>query len=347
MNKSDFFTLLKKVPKAELHIHIEAVITLASVKKLYKKRFGKAMTKQEASELFSYEDLSGFIAAFLKVQDLFTEVKDFDLVFEDFAKYLEDNNVKYCEAFFAPSAFIKKGFDYKEMVENFSANIKKIKKEKDITIKLLADVSRTFGLENAQANYDLVKKVPCDEIIGIGLGGNEVKGPCNLFGPVFVQAHNDGLHAVAHAGEDAGPESVWDAIKVLNSERIGHGITTIQDPELVKYVAENKIPLEVCPTSNVFTKHYVKSMEEHPVRALYDAGILVTIGSDDPVFFKTTVNEEYYNLYSKLNFTISEIEDLICNSFKASFLAETEKENYIQEVKKIFTDFKTQQPELF
>lgn len=347
MEKSDFFALLKQVPKAELHVHIEAVITMASVKKLYKKRFGTAMSKQEADDLFSYEDLPGFITAFLKVQDLFTEVKDFDLVFDDFAKYLEDNNVKYCEAFFAPSAFIKKGFDYKEMVENFSANIKKIKKEKDITIRLLVDVSRTFGLENAQANYDIFKKVPCEEIIGIGLGGNEVKGPCNLFEPVFNQAHTDGFHAVAHAGEDAGPESVWDAIKILKSERIGHGITTVQDPELMKYVADNKIPLEVCPTSNVFTKKYVKAMEEHPVRKLYDAGALITIGSDDPVFFKTTVNEEYYNLYSKLNFTIAEIEDLICNSFKASFLSESKKTAFIKEVKKAFNDYKAEQPELF
>lgn len=347
MNKSEFFTLLKQIPKAELHIHIEAVITMASVKKLYKKRFDKEMTKQEEDDLFSYDDLPGFIAAFLKIQDLFTEVKDFDLVFSDFAKYLEDNNVKYCEAFFAPSAFIKKGFDYKEMVENFSANIDKIKKEKGITIKLLIDVSRTFGLENAQSNYEMFKNVPCNHIIGIGLGGNEIKGPCNLFGPVFVQAHKDGFHAVAHAGEDVGPESVWDAIKVLGSERIGHGITTIQDPELVKYVAENKIPLEVCPTSNVFTKHFVKSMEEHPVRQLYDAGVLVTIGSDDPVFFKTTVNEEYYNLYSKLGFTISEIEDLICNSFRASFLSDEEKNKYITEVNKVFTENKAANPELF
>ena len=128
---------------------------------------------------------------------------------------------------------------------------------------------------------------------------------------------------------------------------VNQGITTIQDPELIKYVAENKIPLEICPTSNVFTKHYVKSMEEHPVRALYDAGILVTIGSDDPVFFKTTVNEEYYNLYSKLNFTISEIEDLICNSFRASFLPAKKKEAFVKDVKKAFTEYKACQPELF
>lgn len=346
MKKNDFFSLMKQVPKAELHIHIEAVITMASVKELYKKRFGKSMSKEEEKSLFEYEDLSGFITSFLKVQDLFTEVQDFDLVFNDFAKYLEDNNVPYCEAFFAPSAFVKKGFNYKDMVENFSKNIAKIKAEKNITIKLLVDVSRTFGLENAQENYEMFKSAPCSDIIGIGLGGNEVKGPCNLFGPVFVQAHNDGFHAVAHAGEDVGPESIWDAITVLHSERIGHGITAVQDEELMEYIKKNAIPLEVCPTSNVFTKKYVKTMSEHPVRRLYDEGILVTIGSDDPVFFKTTVNGEYWNLYSKLNFTTGEIEDLICNSFKASFLSEEEKSKYIQDVKSAFSNFKIQQPEL-
>ncbi|MBP5402735.1 MAG: adenosine deaminase [Treponema sp.] len=347
MKKADFFALLKQVPKAELHIHIEAVITMASVKKLYKKRFGKAMPKNEEKALFDYDNLSGFIAAFLKVQDLFTEVSDFDLVFNDFAKYLENNNVTYCEAFFAPSAFVKKGFKYSDMVENFTKNIQKIKKEKGITIKLLTDVSRTFGLENAQKNYEMFKASPSQEIIGIGLGGAEVKGPCNLFGPVFVQAHKDGFHAVAHAGEDVGPESVWDAVKILSSERIGHGISSIQDEKLVDYLKEKQIPLEICPTSNVFTKKYVKTMEDHPVRALYDAGVLVTIGSDDPVFFKTTVNEEYWNLYSKLNFTISEIEDLICNSFKASFLPESKKTSAIREVKKVFKEYKASQPELF
>ncbi len=347
MKKSDFFSLLKQVPKAELHVHIEAVITMASVKKLYKKRFGTAMTKEEADSLFKYDDLPGFIAAFLKVQDLFTQVSDFDLVFNDLAKYLENNGVKYCEAFFAPSAFVKKGFKYQDMVENFSKNIKKIKHDKDITVRLLVDVSRTFGLENAQENYKMFKSYPCPEIIGIGLGGNEVKGPCNLFGPVFDQAHKDGFHAVAHAGEDVGPESVWDAIKILKSERIGHGISSVQDEELMKYLKDNKIPVEVCPTSNVFTKHYVKSMEEHPVRKLYDEGVLVTIGSDDPVFFKTTVNEEYYNLYSKLNFSINEIEDLVCNSFKASFLSENKKAAYIKDAKAAFKKYKSAQPELF
>lgn len=340
MDKSNFFALLDKVPKAELHVHIEAVITLNSVKELYKKRFNEEMSSEEQTSLFNYDDLSGFINAFLKVQDLFTDVSDFDLVFNDFGNYLEKNNIKYCEAFFAPSAFIKKGFKYDQMVENFSKNIKKIKDDKGIEIKLLADVSRTFGLENAEQNYKMIKENPSKDVIGIGLGGNEIKGPCNLFGPVFEQAKADGYHIVAHAGEDVGPESVWDAIKILKVERIGHGITTIQDEQLIQYISNNKIPLEICPTSNVFTKKYVKAMTEHPVRKLFDSNIVITIGSDDPVFFKTELTEEYWNLYNELNFTFEEIETLICNGFATSFLPDSEKIKYINEVKRAFSSIK-------
>ncbi|MCQ2610616.1 MAG: adenosine deaminase [Treponema sp.] len=347
MKKSEFFTLLKKVPKAELHVHLEAVISMNTVKKLYKKRFGVAMPKEEQNSLFEYDDLKGFIGAFLKVQDLFTEVSDFDLVFSDFEKYLVENNIVYTEAFFAPSAFLKKGFAYKDMVENFSKNIKRIKKEQKITIKLLVDVSRTFGTENAQANYDIFRAVPCADIIGIGLGGDEVKGPCKLFKTVFDQAHKEGYHAVAHAGEAVGPESVWDAVDILSSERIGHGITSIQDEKLIEHLIEKNIPLEVCPTSNVFTKQYVKCMEEHPVRQLFDKGVKVTIGSDDPVFFKTTLLEEYWNLYSKLNFKIAEIQQLLCNSFTSSFLDDKKKVSFVSKVKKAVKDNLVLQPELF
>ena len=210
MKKENFYLFMQSVPKAELHIHIEAVITLESICRLYEKRFGKKMTKAEQVALFTYEDLNGFIKAFLQVQDLFTEVSDFDYVFDDFARYLKGNGITRCEAFFAPSAFVKKGFDYGEMVKNFTKNINKIKKETGIDIKLLVDVSRTFGLENAMTNYQLMKSHPSSAIIGIGLGGAEQKGPCKDFGPVFEKARADGFHAVAHAGEDVGPESVWE-----------------------------------------------------------------------------------------------------------------------------------------
>ena len=213
MKKSEFNKFIAKVPKAELHIHIEAVITLDSVKKLYLKRFGKEMTEEEQKSLFTYNDLNGFIQAFLKVQDLFTSVEDFRLVFDDLGKYLKKNGITYCEAFFAPTAFLKKGFKYDEMVAVFHEKIVEIKEKTGIVIKLMEDVSRTFGCENAINNYNLQKQYPCEDIIGIGLGGAESKGPAKDYAPVYEMALADGKHAVIHAGEDDGPNSVKNAIK--------------------------------------------------------------------------------------------------------------------------------------
>ena len=328
MNKSEFYKFFKDIPKAELHIHIEAVMSRDTIKKLYLKKNGVEFSDSEIKKLFSYSDLNGFIAAFLHVQDLFTEVSDFDLIFEDLKNYLLRNGVVHCEAFFAPSAFIKKGFDYAEMTKNFEKNLKKIKDETGITVWLLGDVSRTFGLENAENNYKMFKEHPFDGFIGIGLGGAEQKGPSKEFGPVFEKAIADKYHAVAHAGEDVGPESIWDALRICHAERIGHGITSVQDPELVKYVRENKIPIEVCPTSNVFTKKYVKKMAEHPVREMFDKGIPVTIATDDPIFFGAELLDEYWNLYSKLHFSKKDMKQIVINSFDDSFLPNDKKESF-------------------
>ena len=325
MNKSEFYSFFKSVPKAELHIHIEAVVSKDTIKKLYLKKNGVEFSDAEIKKLFSYSDLNGFIAAFLKVQDLFTTVSDFDLIFDDLKNYLVRNGVVHCEAFFAPSAFIKKGFDYAEMTKNFEKNLKKIKDETGITVWLLGDVSRTFGLENAENNYKMFKEHPFEGFIGIGLGGAEQKGPCKDFGPVFKKALADKYHAVAHAGEDVGPESIWDALRICHAERIGHGISSVQDPELVKYARDNKIPIEVCPTSNVFTKKYVKKMEEHPVREMFEKGIPVTIATDDPIFFGAELIDEYWNLYSKLHFSKKDLKQIILNSFEDSFLSDDEK----------------------
>ncbi|WP_407426147.1 adenosine deaminase [Treponema sp.] len=336
MIKKEFYSFFKAIPKAELHIHIEAVMSRETIKKLYLKKNGKEFTDTEIKKLFSYSDLNGFIAAFLQVQDLFTEVSDFDLIFEDLKNYLVRNGVVHCEAFFAPSAFIKKGFDYADMTKCFEKNLKKIKDETGITVWLLGDVSRTFGLENAENNYKMFKANPFEGFIGIGLGGAESKGPSGDFGPVFEKALKDKYHAVAHAGEDVGPQSIWDALKICHAERIGHGITSVQDSELVKYIAENKIPVEVAPTSNVFTKKYVKKMSEHPVREMFDKGIPVTIATDDPIFFGVELLDEYWNLYSKLNFTKNEIKHIILNSFDDSFLSESEKEEFKKRVEQLW-----------
>ncbi len=332
MTKSEFKTFLKPIPKAELHLHIEAVITLAGVKKLYKNRFGKEMTKEEQVALFSYDDLNGFIQAFLKVQDMFTSEKDFNLVFKELEKYLVKNGITYCEAFFAPSAFIKKGFSYKKMVDIFHKQIKRIKEKDGITIKLLMDVSRTFGCENAMKNYEMLKAYPCEDIIGIGLGGAESKGPAKEYAPVFQKALSEGYKAVAHAGEDVGPESMWDAINLCHAQRLGHGITAIQDETLMEELKKTQLPIEICITSNTFTKKIVQKAKDHPVRNFFDRGIMVNINTDDPVFFKTTLLDEYWLCYKELKFTMDEIKQLVKNSFNHSFLSDGEKKEWCKKV---------------
>ena len=188
------------------------------------------------------------------------------------------------------------------------------------------------GHSDVKMHYALLKQFPCKDVIGIGLGGAEQKGPAKDFEAVFTQAHKDGFHAVAHAGEDIGPDSIWDAINYLHAERIGHGITSVQDSKLIDYLANTRLPLEVCITSNVFTKKFVKKTEEHPVRQMFDNGMFVTINTDDPLFFRTTLLEEYWKCYGKLRFTLPEIKRLICNSFNAAFMPENEKAAYIQQV---------------
>lgn len=345
MNKKDFYSLLAAVPKAEIHLHCEAVISRNTVKKLYKESTGTTLSADEMKNLFAYNDLTGFIKSFLKIQSLFTKTQDFNLVFDDFAKYLEDNNIVYCETFFAPTAFIKKGFSFSEMIRTISASIVKIKETQHRTIKILVDVSRTFGEENAQHNLDLILKENNPNIIGIGLGGDEAKGPAKEFVHVFKNAKEAGLHVVAHAGEDVDSSSIKDALHLLGAERIGHGITAVNDPALITELAKTKIPLEICPTSNTFTKKIVSRMEDHPVRTLFDKGVFVTINTDDPTFFGASLIDEYYNLYTKLNFTLDEIEQLILQGFTASFITDAQKKTYCSAAKKAWDEWMTSHPE--
>ena len=325
MNKSQFKSFLVSVPKTELHIHLEAVVSLCGIKKLYKNKDNKEMTKEEQDSLFSYEDLNGFIQAFLAVQAMYSSVDDFNFVFDDLAKYLLKNGITYTEVFFAPSAFLKMGFKYQDMVNVFHKKITEIKEKHNITIKLLMDVSRTFGCDNAMANYKLLKEFPCEDIIGIGLGGAESKGPAKDFAPVYEQAIKDGFHVVSHAGEDVGPESIWDSINYLHVERIGHGVTAIQDEKLMDELVKTQLPVEICITSNTFTKKIVKEAKDHPVRTFVDKGMLCTINTDDPVFFKTDLLDEFWICHNDLNFTMDEIKQLVKNSFTASFMSDDEK----------------------
>lgn len=338
MKKDEFYSFLRKIPKAEIHLHAEGTISRHTVRSLMSRNPGAKVTAAEVDKLFSYNNLKEFIGSFLYIQGLLEKTSDLRILFDDVAAYLRANNIVYCELFFSPSMFLKKGFTFPGMLDTIQEAIDEIERRKDLKINLIIDVSRTFGTENAQANLEatLLHKTPM--IIGVGLGGDEQKGPAKLFGEVFAVAASRGLHVVAHAGEDDGPQSIWDALQTLKVERIGHGISAIQDPELVRYLAEKQIPIEICMTSNLFTQKYVSKIQDHPVRPFYDAGVLITVNTDDPTFFNSTILDEFWLLHSKLKFSMEEIKDIILNGFRASFLSEEEKEGYLAQVEKAWKE---------
>ncbi|MCK5202051.1 MAG: adenosine deaminase, partial [Spirochaetales bacterium] len=201
-------------------------------------------------------------------------------------------------------------------------------------------VSRSFGPENAMNNLNLVLKHKKPSIIGIGLGGAEIKGPAEDYKEVFEIARNTGLKVVAHAGEDVGPESIWSSIKDLKVSRIGHGISAIQDDKLMDYLEETQLPLEICPMSNIFTKKYVSSYKNHPIRKFYDRGMYVTVNTDDPTIFGMELIDEYFNLLDNDIFSLSEIFGLIRKNLYATFLTEPEKDAMWKKMEAVINKYK-------
>jgi len=332
MKKDEFYRFLRMIPKAEIHLHAEATISRQTVKAFLSRSADPTKNSVDVDNLFSYNTLKGFLASFIFVQGLIEKLSDLSLVFEDAATYLKENNIVYGELFFSPSMFIRKGFAFPDMLDVIQASIDAIQKRDSVTIKLIIDLSRMFGVENAQANMESTLRYRTPMVIGVGLGGDEETGPAKLFGEVFQIAKSRGLHVVAHAGEVVGPESIWDSLNTLQVERIGHGLSAIQDPNLVAHLAEKQIPIEICMTSNIITQKYVTKAEDHPVRALFDQGVLVVINTDDPTFFNCTIIDEFWLLHSKLKFTMDEIKQVILNGFKASFLTPAEKASYMAAV---------------
>lgn len=331
MKKAEFYDLMRSVPKAELHIHEEAVLSRGTIKKVFSRNFSRNLSDAELDALFEYDDLAGFLSSFITIQSYFTSISDFEDMFSDFESYLNENNIAYCETFFSPTSHLKKGWNFHDMMCVIQKCIERIEERSARKVRLLIDVSRSFGPENAMKNLDLVLEEKNPYIIGIGLGGDEQKGPARGYQAVFEKAAAHDLHTVLHAGETCGSSSMKDSISLCRAQRLGHGIAAAQDGEFLAQLAASGIPLEICPTSNIFIlKEFGGDMKNHPVRRLYDAGAFITLNTDDPTFFKVSLIDEYWNLYSCLHFSLEELRQIMQNGFAASFLCKEEKEELIR-----------------
>jgi len=331
----EFRDFLQNLPKTEIHLHIEGLTSVDTIWSLIqenKLNYEGIDSKDDLRKKFQISSLGEFLSLFINVvQNSFQKESDLEYLITDTQDYLERNNIFYTEIFFSPSKFIQNGFSFETMIDILDNGSKRIKEKSNRTVKYLIDVSRTFGPENAMNNLNLILDHPRQSVIGIGLGGAEDKGPAADYTEVFAKAKSKGLEIVTHAGEIVGPESIWDSLKKLHASRIGHGISAIQDEDLMEYLVKNQIPLEICPTSNIFTRHYVDKLTDHPIKKFFERGIYVTLNTDDPTFFGAELVDEYMNLVDADMFTHKEVLQLVKNNHFATFMTEAEKnETWLQ-----------------
>lgn len=315
---------LAELPKVELHLHLEGAIPLDALWQLIEKYGGDETCDSQAAlrERFQYRDFPHFIETWLWKNGFLREYEDFAHIATAVAEDLASQNIRYVEAFYSPHDFAHHGLHPQGITEAIRQGLERVE---GVEVKLVADLIRDFGPENARRTLSQVHEVRELGVIGIGIGGSEHDFPPEPFTEVYEQARELGFRTSAHAGEAAGAPSVWGAIRALKVDRIGHGTRAVEDPELIDYLAETRIPVELNPISNVCTG-VIPSIAEHPVKEYLERGLLVCVNTDDPKMFHNTLVDEFMALHSVLGVTRSQISTLLLNGVEASWMSQDRKE---------------------
>jgi adenosine deaminase len=314
-----------RIPKIELHVHLEGAIPHAALWEMVQKYGGdpETHTLGDMVKRFKYHDFPQFIRTWIWKNRFLREYEDFTFIAEAVARDMASQNIRYAEVFFSPADFARQGLTPQRLVEAIRLGLACVN---EIEISLVADLVRDFGPERAAVTLAQINEVREQGVIGITIGGSEQDFPPEPFAPVYAEARKLGFHTSAHAGEAAGANSIWGAIHSLGVERIGHGTRATEDPALIDYLAEYRIPLEMCPLSNLRTG-IVHSVKDHPIREFFERGLLVTVNSDDPQMFGNCLSGEYQLLVDSLGFTPEDIHTLILNGIQASWLPENRKKD--------------------
>lgn len=283
------------------------------------------------ARFFTFTDFAHFIEVYLATVDLLRTPEDLWTLTHDVARDLAAQNVRYVELTCTPFTSMAVGITAEAYVEAIEDARRRALADFGLEMRWIFDIPGESGVPSADATLDVALRLRPDGLVGFGLGGPEIGVPRPQFQPHFDAARAAGLRSVPHAGESTGPQTIRDALDFLGAERIGHGIAAAQDPELMERLAAEGITLEVCPTSNVCTRS-VPSLEEHPLPLLVAAGVPVTINSDDPPMFCTTLNHEYQVAADLLGLDESGLADLARASVTASFAAQDVKTRVLAEI---------------
>ncbi|RKT07200.1 aminodeoxyfutalosine deaminase [Streptomyces sp. 3211.6] len=318
---SDLHPFIAGLPKAELHVHHVGSASPRIVAELASRHpDSKVPTDPEAlADYFTFTDFAHFIEVYLSVVDLVRTPDDVRTLTFEVARDMARQNIRYAELTITPYSSTRRGIDERAFMEAIEDARKAAESELGVILRWCFDIPGEAGLEAAEETARLAVDLRPEGLVSFGLGGPEIGVPRPQFKPYFDRARAAGLHSVPHAGETTGPETVWDAIRELGAERIGHGTSAAQDPELLAYLAEHRIALEVCPTSNIATRA-VTDLDRHPVKQMVEAGVLVTINSDDPPMFGTDLNNEYAVAARLLGLDERGLAQLAKNAVEASFL---------------------------
>ena len=312
-----------RLPKIELHIHLEGAIPKPALWELITKYGGdqSVRTPEDLDRVLAIRDPKHFFQMWVWMIRFLREYEDFTLIGRAVAQDLARQNIRYVEAFFSPPDFRRSRLIPQRVVEAIRKGLRDVP---SIEVALIADLVRERGSDHASGLLKRVAEVRQHGIIGIGIGGWESGFPPEMFGAVYERARQLNFFTTAHAGEFAGPSSVWSAIRVLRVDRIGHATRAIEDAELVQYLADHRIPLELCPHSNVRTG-IINSVREHPVRQYFDLGIPISLNTDDPLFFSNSLIDELAAVQRFHRFSRGDIKRLIISTIESSWLTADRK----------------------
>ena len=316
---------IRALPKVELHVHTLGSLQPSRLLSIIREEGINSpyRTIEDIVQRFQFTDFTHFIEVYAEIVGYISDEKHFEHIIFDMLKKCSECNTHYVEASFSPRDHLQYNLEFSRMVDAINKGIDRARETFGIETNIRIDLVRNSTQDEAMEVLDYIAKNP-HNIVSIDIGGNEDKFPPKPFAEVYERAHEMGLHLVAHAGEAAGPQSIWDAIQFLNVERIGHGVTAQDDPKLIAFLKEKQIGIEISPISNVRTG-VVKSIQDHPIREFYDKGLLVTVNSDDSSLFHTDLNNEYIQIHEHLGFSIPELFQLSMNGIETAFIDEVSK----------------------
>ncbi|HEV2498705.1 MAG TPA: adenosine deaminase [Terriglobia bacterium] len=329
-------SFLHALPKVELHLHLEGSIEPQTLRKLAraKRRLQKETEEwinQQEGRGFRYGNFAKFLNAFKQVTLLLESPADYALITTRLLERLTAQNVHYAEITLSAGVILWKKQPLPEIFEAVAKAAQKFAPR--LRVKWIFDAVRQFGEDHAREVLGWARIFRDEGVAAFGIGGDEARGPAEIFTTVYREAKDLGLRVTAHAGESAGPESVRDAVELLGAERIGHGLAAARDPQVMALLRERRVPLEVCLTSNVATGLIVR-VEDHPLRQFLDAGLQITLSTDDPAMFSTTLERELTLAYYAFSLSRGEITSVMINSILASFDSEDGKQLLLRKFEK-------------